>query len=212
MKKSSITILLALGMLVGAPSFAQTFTTVDAPVAIPDNSGGVITACQTITVAGAPASITDVNVELGADHSWVGDTTVELTHDPGGTPTTLTLMNRPARTGTGAGDSSDLSSGFPVFYNDEIAVTSAEDMGAAAGNGDNVCEFDGICDFLPAPDAADTPNAGVGTNLADFNGLDANADWQLCMADSAGGDTGTLTTWSIGFGTLPVELQSFEIE
>jgi hypothetical protein len=84
--------------------------------------------------------------------------------------------------------------------------------GGAPAGGDNVCEFDGVCQYISAPDAADTPIAGLGTDLSDFVGTDSNVVWELCVADSAGADTGTLVTWSLGFGTLPVELQSFEIE
>ena len=86
----------ALVVVAGVPSV---YTTGDAAVAIPDNSMGVITACQTINVPDS-GTIGDVNVEVTSAHSWVGDVTFELTSPAA---TTVTIMNRPARTGTGAG-------------------------------------------------------------------------------------------------------------
>ncbi|MDW8478640.1 MAG: proprotein convertase P-domain-containing protein [Xanthomonadales bacterium] len=51
--------------------------------------------------------------------------------------------------------------------------------------------------YIPAPDAADTPIAGVGTNLAQYDGQLADGTWRLCVADSAVFDTGTLQSWSL---------------
>ena len=64
-----------------------------------------------------------------------------------------------------------------------------------------------------APDPSDTPHAGLGTNLAQFDGGSSLGVWTLCVADSAGGDTGTLTAWTISFTPdVPVELQSLSVE
>jgi subtilisin-like proprotein convertase family protein len=197
----------ALVVVAGVPSV---YTTGDAAVAIPDNSMGVITACQTINVPDS-GTIGDVNVEVTSAHSWVGDVTFELTSPAA---TTVTIMNRPARTGTGAGNSDDLQDATPIQFNEgSISGLTAEEIGNAPCGG----LIDGSADcpdnYSSAPDAADTPIAGQGTSLADFNGEDFNGTWTLCAADSAGGDTGTLTSWSISFdGGVPVELQSISVE
>ena len=187
MFQKRIVITLALAAAFVVPMMGQTTTTGDAPVPIADFTDPAA-ACQSITVVTGPASISDINVELEADHTWVGDLTVELTRDPGGTPTTLTLMNRPGRKVSSGGDTSNIRSADPVFYMDAPAVVSAEDMGSAGdappGGGDFVCDFDGICDFISAPDA---PIGGFGTDLSDFNGMDALVTWELCIGDSAGG-------------------------
>jgi hypothetical protein len=146
---------------------------------------------------------------VSAAHSWVGDLTLRLT-SPGAS--VLTLINRPGRLGAGFGNDDNLVSGTAITYSDTAAsATSAEDqgdgcvgtIGVTAGCPDN---------YLPAPDATDTPIPGVGTNLAQYDGADPNGVWQLCIADSGAGDTGTLTSWSITVTSTPVELQSFSIE
>lgn len=209
MQKISIHVM-CLALVAGAAS-AQTFTTADAPVAIPDNSGGVITACQTITVPSQGGeTITDLDVEVTAAHSWVGDVTFRL-QAPNAAQ--LTLMNRPGRSVTGSGNSDNFVTTTPVTFNDTAASgASAENVGAAPCNGDINGTPDCPDNYIPAPDAADTPIAGVGTNLADFAGLQADGVWTLCAADSAGGDTGTLTSWSLILVQTPVELQQFSIE
>lgn len=200
-------------------AMADQFTTGDAAVAIPDNSMGVITACQDIVVPG-PLMITDTpSVSVGVDHSWVGDLTIELR----GPLSTLTVMNRPGRSGTGAGDSSDADNAISPIMFGAMAPSGvdAEEVGndstmadTGCGGADDVGANDCVDNFTPNPDAADTPNAGQGTDFSDFTGTDAAGTWTLCISDSAGGDTGTLQTWSLGFNgmSVPVELISFSVD
>jgi subtilisin-like proprotein convertase family protein len=190
-----------------------TYTTADAPLAITDNSG-TFSACQVInvpSVAGEDTNGTDVNVSISATHTWVGDLTFRVQPPSGGN---LTLINRPGRTGTGAGQSDDLASGTPILYDDAApSAVSAEAQGAGCAGTIGVTAG---CpnNYIPNTDAADTPIAGEGTNLAQWSGLtNVVGAWTLCAADSAAGDTGPLTSWSITFvGTTPVELQSFSID
>lgn len=199
----------AAALLCLAPLVAQTFTTGDAAATIPDNSMGTFTACQNVVVSGVGASLTDANVLVTAAHSWVGDVTLRL-QSPGGA-STLMLLNRPGRTGTGFGSDDNFVNTEVIEY-DDAHPTSAENMGV--GCAANIGTGAGNCDnfFQPAPAATDTPIAGLGTNLAQFNGSDANGTWTLCAADSAGGDTGTLTSWSLVVSAVPVELMSFSVE
>lgn len=200
----------ALAVIAALPLWAGSgpFTTADAPIAITDNTGTLGT-CQTITVPSTPGEdITGtVTVQITASHSWIGDLTFRLQPPVGGN---LTLLNRPGRTGTTAGESDDLATATPITY-DDTAPNTAETMGLACtgviGSG---C---GPALYSPSPDAADTPIAGEGTNLAQFTGGQRNGVWTLCAGDSAGGDTGTLTSWSLTFvNSTPVELLSFGVE
>ncbi len=185
-----------------------TFTTANSPIAIPDNTGTLAT-CQTITVpAGGSDVVGDVDVSIASSHSWIGDLTFRL-QAPGGSQ--LTLVNRPGRTGTGNGQSDDLQTATPILYNDSApSGTSAESMGAGCAG---IIGVTAGCpnNYIPAPDAADSI-PGVGTNLAQFTGQASNGVWTLCVADSAAGDTGTLSSWSLTFtGSTPVELQDFTV-
>jgi subtilisin-like proprotein convertase family protein len=179
---------------------ATTYTTTDSPVAIPDNTG-TFNACQNIVIPPGAGTISDLDIRTAITHTWVGDLTIRL-QSPGGA-STLMLMNRPGRTGTGLGRFADFASATPITFNDAApSGRSAETIGenpvgtACAGN-TVVGATCGPDNYIPAPDAADTPIAGLGTNLAQFNGLSASGTWTLCVADSAGGDTGTLTSWSM---------------
>lgn len=212
MKHLRMLALVAAVIAVGA-AIAQagtmTFTTAAGPAPVADNTGAA-TACQSITVAGAGPVIDDLNVSVTAGHSWVGDVTLVMT---GANAAVLTLLNRPGRTGTGAGNSDDFSAATPIIYDDAAAsATQAEDMGDAPCTG-IIGQTAGCPDnYSPGPDATDTPIAGVGTNLAQFNGSNPNGNWMLCAGDSAAGDTGTLNSWSITVSTTPVELESFSID
>lgn len=209
----------ALLVMPASSMLAQTiYVTGSGPIAIPDNTG-TLAACQSINVPDS-VIISDVNVEFTAEHSWVGDLTFRLMSPAS---TMLTLVNRPGRTGTGAGFSDDYITSVPIILNDTgNAMFPAErigddTLGCTSGDIDGT----GGCPtvYMPAPDTSDTPIGGVGTNLADFNGENSLGTWMLCVGDSAGGDTGTLTSWRLGINlasdpmtSLPVELQSFSVE
>lgn len=211
MSRSRLLWMLLIAVIGVVPLLAGdgTFTTGNAPIAVPDNTGALGT-CQTITVpSGGGDVVGDVNVSIAASHSWIGDLTFRL-QAPGGSQ--LTLINRPGRVASGAGESDDLAVATPISYDDTApSGISAESMGVGctgivgAGCGPN--------NYIPAPNVADTPIAGVGTNLAQYTGLASNGVWTLCVADSAAGDTGTLSSWSITLtGSTPVELQDFSID
>lgn len=191
----------------------STFTTLDAPIAIPDTTGVFV--CQSITVPLSPGEdfVGDVDVSIATAHSWVGDISYRLTSP---SASVLWVMNRPGRIATGFGNNADLAVASPLVYNDG-AVQSAEDAGenppgTACGAATVVGTTCPPGTFIPAPDAGGIP-PGVGTNLAQYTGSARNGLWTLCAADSAGGDTGTLSTWSLIFaGSTPVELVKFEVE
>ncbi len=191
-------------------TLAQIYTTSDAPISIPDGGGTANPACQTITVAGGPTSITQVGVSVTLTHTWLGDLAIEVTSPAG---TTLTIANRPGHPGSSFGDSSDLDPNYPLDFDDGFGL-DAEAMGAACPNsGDTVgLDCDDPPDYFPNPDGAGT-GGGVGTNFSDFAGEDCNGTWTLCVMDNVGGDSGTLHSWSLACNaTIPVTLKSFSIE
>ncbi|MDT0556510.1 proprotein convertase P-domain-containing protein, partial [Patiriisocius hiemis] len=156
--------------------------------AIPDNDPAGVT--NTVAIAGIPAvsNITDVELDMDIEHTWVGDVSITLTAPTGDA---ITVVNRPGRTGgVGAGDSSDYATGFPITFTD-ASVNDAEQMGDTILGGDSVCEDDGICDYFTNPD-----EVGGIASFADFatainaSGLDPNGNWSVLVQDEAAGDTG----------------------
>ncbi len=172
-----------------------------------DGSIGTMT-CLTYTDA-SDLEITDVNVNIGVNHTWIGDLTVKVV-SPAGTVSTMQSRAGYAETGddgTGCcGDSSDLSETFPFTYDDTAgSAVSAEDMGATILGGDVACDVDGICDYIPAPDT------GPGVSLADFNGEESNGDWMVCVGDSAGGDAGEICSVDVTIDGNSLGAANFDI-
>ncbi|MDX2437166.1 MAG: C25 family cysteine peptidase [Acidobacteriota bacterium] len=172
-------------------------------LAIPDNGyngSQASMACCPLTVPagdfGASPLITDLNIDVSATHTYVGDLTIKV-FGPGAQ--FLALLNRPGSTApddgtdTPYGDSSNWS-GSLITFDDQGGGPSAEIMGSTITGAQSICIADGICGHVPAPDTA----PGL-LNLAGFNGTDPRGPWSLCMGDSAGGDTGTFTA-----GTLSI--------
>ena len=170
-------------------------------LAIPDNgyNGSLASmVSNSIIVPDIGANdIVDVNVTIGMSHTWIGDLTIKLV-GPGGE--VLTLLNRPgsavADNGTDSpfGTSDDFIFANLVSY-DDAGTIAAENLGTLAGT------------VIPNGTVA-TPGpigalAGELTNFAGYNGLSAVGTWTLHLADSAGGDLGTLDQWSITIDTVP---------
>lgn len=165
---------LLIGSTVGRVE-AVVFDSDTTPVEIPTTPPGTFTTCKNITVPGPALIISDLNVRVLVSHPFIGDLTIRLTAP---NASVLTLLNRPGRTGAGAGSDDNFIGSGDIFYNDQAAGgPSAENMGAGCADG-TIGSTAGCTDvaYIPAPDAADTP-AGVGTNLAQFNGLNAQGIW-----------------------------------
>jgi len=141
-------------------------------LAIPDDGyDGTIGSMQCMTIAGLGGLLTDINLDLAVDHTFVGDLAVKIVAPDG---TILTVMNRPgfaepADDGTGGfGFGSDISSAAIVTYANG-AATSAEDMGLTAVG--VVCQDDGLCDYAPSP------GLGEGVDFNDYIGMESAGNW-----------------------------------
>jgi len=181
---------------------AQVFSGTSSPAAMITDDGydgtmGSMT-CDPITISGIPpgATIADISIDLQANHTWVGDLAIKL-YAPNGE--LVGLMSRPgfaevADDGTDCcGDSSDLEDTNTETWSDG-GTTSAEDMGNTIAGDDVVCADDLLCDYSPAPDQimGQLTFTALAATVTDGNG-----DWTLCIGDSAAGDTGELSSWSI---------------
>lgn len=158
-------------------------------VTIPDDAyDGSLGSMACFTYPGPSGIITDMNVDLEINHSWVGDLTVKVVSP---SLEVLTLMSRPgyaeaADDGGGCcGDSSDIQAISAVTFDDNGA-TDAEALGSTIAGDQFVCQDDGLCTYFPNPDT------GPGTNFAQFFGQPAAGDWMVCVGDGAGGDIGEI--------------------
>ncbi len=161
--------------------------------------------CTTINVPtgpfGATPAITDLDLQISVNQTWVGDLTIKVVN-PGGE--VLTVLNRPGS--PAPDDGTDQPYGNPSVWNgdiltfDDAAARSAELVGSI---GTTVCSIDGFCDYFPAPGTA----SGL-SNLAGYNSGDPRGDWQVCLGDSAGGDAPTFNSAALFFTTADVNDQS----
>jgi subtilisin-like proprotein convertase family protein len=151
---------------------------------IPDNVAAGI--CWDMTVGGAGTTVADVNVDVAATHTWIGDLEFWLVSPDA---STLYMLDRPAYVGQApgcCGDSSELIASSPLNFAD-ANPNNAETMGGTIGDTQQVCEDDGQCDFYPNPDGA----AGH-PNFAGFAGENTAGTWSFCAADNAALDVGSV--------------------
>lgn len=161
---------------VGTVSNTFHFTTVDVPAAICRTPGLVIldnaTATDTMPVT-AQGVVQDLNVSINATHTWVGDLSFSVKHVD--TNTTVTIIDRPGTTGTGAG-------------------CSANDVDAELDDEGSDGPVEAQCSTTPpALFGNPTPNNA----LSAFDGESFAGTWQLTVTDSAGGDTGVVNEWCL---------------
>jgi len=142
-------------------------------VAIPDNSATGAT--HTINVSGFPAvPVASISVTFNITHTWDGDLDINLVAPNGNI---LNLVNNRG----GSGDN---------FVN--TVISSAGVTAIASGT----APFTGT--YLPDATTGQGPTGFV-SNVTLFSDLFSvpNGNWTLAIRDGAGGDIGTLTSWSI---------------
>jgi hypothetical protein len=138
------------------------------PVAIPDNSPAGIT--NTFNVLGN-VTLSDVNVRVKIDHSWVGDVYIKLRSPLG---TEVVLLDRPGYAGAGFGCGTD---NMDVTFDDAASIVP--ETWCANTN-----------PWLSGPAKPFTP-------LSAFNGQSTPGNWVLTVEDLAAADVGTLITWEL---------------
>jgi uncharacterized protein (TIGR03382 family) len=158
--------------------------------AIPDNNGIGMINTQWVTTP--ITSISGINIQLTLAGGWCGDVYAYLTHDSG----FVVLLNRPGRSlddpfGSGA---ANLSVNFADNAPNDIH-TGIPNTGTAIGI------YQPDARMIDPDDAWDTsPRTAF---LSSFDGLDANGDWTLFVADVATGDIMTLDSWSLTVTGVP---------
>ncbi|MEZ4382178.1 MAG: DUF4215 domain-containing protein [Nannocystaceae bacterium] len=144
-------------------------------------------------------TLVDVTVMINASHTYIGDTLAKLVSP---TDVVITLYSRPglaenADDGTGCcGDSSDLVPEGPIYFNDTY-LADAEMMGSTLDGTGDVCVDDNICEYK------NNPGAALPGDLGDLVGESITGMWQVCVADAAGGISGTFIGASLSFVATP---------
>ena len=113
------------------------------------------------------STITDINVAISSDHTWVGDLTIEIVSPSGTTVQLLDNWNNAGICGGCAGN------GLEVTFDDAATLTPAD-----LGN---------TCNNAPAAEGTYQPVDA----LSAFNGEDPNGTWTINIADACLGDNGT---------------------
>ena len=146
--------------------------------AIPDSNMAGIT--DTISISQFNTDVvTDMNVGVQINHTWVGDLVVSLTHVQSGT--TVTLIETPGAPPTASscpGDDVDavLDDGAPTPVETECDTPN-----------------------VPAINGTFIPNQA----LSAFNGETMAGDWVLHVADVGFADVGSLVSWCLDPSTVP---------
>ncbi len=155
------------------------FTTASSAVVTPILDVGVAT--STIVVSGAGSWLLDLDVATDIVHTYNEDLVVTLT-SPAGTVVTLTSANGGGADDVYAGtrwdDDADPDGALPYATNDGLATDHAYGSSVLAS---------------PL-----VPEEALGA----FIGEDPNGTWTLTIADTFGGDVGTLNTWSLDLRAL----------
>lgn len=187
MKRTIFVLAAAVALLTVAPAQAQLTYTSTPALPITDNDPLGVT--DTIVVPDN-GIITDLNVQVIALHSWVGDLIFSLEHTD--TTTTAVMIDR-------------MGNPASTFGCAEDNLTAWIDDEGGDGNIEDTCVPNATGSFV----GGDPANPAL---MAGFDGEDINGTWVLTVSDNAGGDTGMLDAWTIEEPVIPVELQAFSIE
>ena len=185
--------LLFAGLLATKAATLLIGSTPNAP--IPDNSTVGVASSQNVVTD--ITEITDVSVRLNISGGFNGDYYAYLTHGSG----FAVLLNRVGRT-----------TGNDFGYADagvDVNFTSGANSGDVHIYQLTLNPNGGPLTGTWAPDARNVnPMASLDTSprtafLSSFNGLDANGDWTLYVADRSTVGLGTLVSWSAQITGIP---------
>jgi len=149
-------------------------------VPIPDGTGGGPGvfgpyATNVQNVAGVTGNITDLNVGVTIDHTFVADLEVVIEH--GGTSVVVVdLMGHAALDCLGCG-----ANDIDVTLDDEGTGGAIEDQCGAG------------------PAASSPPSFTPANPLSAFDGMNPNGAWTIKARDGCGADVGTIVGWSLHF-------------
>jgi len=158
--------------------------------AIPDNNP--IGFSDTRPVSTAITSITGVTIQLSMSGGWAGDLFAYVTHASG----FAVLLNRPGRTlenlaGSGVSE-------FTITFDDNAPFDIHT---AIPSSGSLVGVFQPDARTIDPDDSLDTsPRSAF---LSSFQGLDANGEWTLFVADVVPGDQMILHGWTLSIEGVP---------
>jgi len=152
------------------------------PLAIPDGTGtgpgGFGADASNIqTVTGVTGNISDLNLGVKINHTWVGDLQVDLSHLGVTAVVVIDLMGHVTLDCAGCG-------------NDNIDVVLDDDGTGGA--------IEAQCNATP-PAAGSPPSFTPANPLSAFDGLVANGAWTLRARDGCSADTGSIISWSLSF-------------
>lgn len=134
---------------------------------IPDNNQGGSSSTIQIT---DQRIITDLNIYLKIDHSYVGDLSASLTHKRNGKK--ITLFDRPGYPGN-------------PCSKDDIRAIFDDEM---------TWHVETKCANYPAAISGSFESDGF---LSTFDGFRIDGEWELNITDSSPNDTGTLIKWCL---------------
>ncbi len=190
MKKITLTLLVLL-VTCGMWQVNAQSVSISPSAAIPDNSAAGIDFTLTVT---DDLSLTDVDLEFDANHTWVGDMIVTLFAPDGTSAVLIDRMGAPP--GTFGCSSNDLD----VTLDDAAGSAIEDQCGASSAD--------------PVPTGTFSPN----NPLSIFNGVASMGVWTVNVSDNGGGDLGTVNTITLvytgtpGGGGPPTPPGSFEAE
>ena len=166
LRKNLILVTLAMSVLVsGAVMAVET-----KPEFVPHQGSNFSTSPAGMGCVGA--TVSDLQVTLQIQHTWVGDLDATLT-SPGGS---AFIINQPGRPVLGTFGCSG----------DDIDVVLSD---GGTGSVEDMCDAG-----VPTIFGNLTPSPG---SMAVFNGEALSGDWSLTITDNAGGDTGALLNWCL---------------
>ena len=202
-------LLLALSGWCASVSATVIFDYSGSATAIPDGDGNGTT--FNFSYSGPITSIDSdlMTVTLNISGGWNGDLYVYLVHGAGQT----VLLNR-----TGVGTTSGgttfgyANTGFNVTFDGTAAnnihfYQSSSPTFNGSGQLTGTWQPDGrTIDPSSTPSAFNA--AGAAPNFSTFEGLDPNGSWTLFVADLSGGNTSTLTDFSVDVTPVPEPINS----
>jgi len=139
---------------------------------------------MTASVVGAPAAavVTDVNVKIVLDHSWVGDLELDLVGPDG---TMVKFLQGPTCPASGNSDNAN------VTFDDQSGAFNCSAVSSDTGSPDDCSS-----DYLGGAAMTGIMQPQI-NDFMSFNGGPVNGDWMLLVNDGASGDGGCFVSFEV---------------